>query len=283
MLSIGAGIVGGQTQQVQRTFDRLADTSVKLATLKRINRGSDDPAGLIAATELNRELTALEEASAATERTRAVVHLADRGLGQASDLLNQIEGNLVASASGATSTDERAAHQIEIDAAVDALDRIGLSTTFAGRQVFTGEEISVLTGPNPTDSAQLEIPSLSSSALGGASGRLADVRSGGLASDNPQTGDAIVKEAREQILSARAELAAFERYSIDSAQRLFDDTAVNLSASLSRIADADVAMESANLVKAMTLADTSLAAARLTLATQRAGARLLSELFDAVS
>lgn len=158
MLSIGAGIVGGQTQQVQRTFDRLADTSVKLATLKRINRGSDDPAGLIAATELNRELTALEEASAATERTRAVVHLADRGLGQASDLLNQIEGNLVASASGATSTDERAAHQIEIDAAVDALDRIGLSTTFAGRQVFTGEEISVLTGPNPTDSARSKSP-----------------------------------------------------------------------------------------------------------------------------
>lgn len=137
-IGAGAGSVSRQTQQVSRAFDRLADTSVKLATLKRVNQGSDDPAALIAATELNRELTALEEASAATERTRALVHVADSGLGQAGDLLNQIEGNLVTAASDATSSEERAAIQIEIDAAIDALDRIGRQHAFRGKKSFHG-------------------------------------------------------------------------------------------------------------------------------------------------
>ncbi|MBC8351166.1 MAG: flagellin [Planctomycetes bacterium] len=287
MLPIGAGAgnVTRQTQQIQRAFDRLTETSVKLATLKRINRGSDDPAGLIAATELNRELTALEEASAATERTRALVHVADSGLGQAGDLLNQIEGNVVAAANGATSPSERAAIQIEIDAAVDALDRIGVNTSFAGRRVFSGESADVLVGPNPSDRASLEIPELSSPALGGSAGTLADVRSGGSASvtsGNAEAAASIINDARQQVVFSRAELGAFERNSIDAAQRLFEDTSANLSSSLSHIADTDIALESANLIKALTLADSATATARFGVETQRASASLFSELLDAV-
>jgi len=285
-IGAGAGSVSRQTQQITRAFDRLSETSVRLATLKRINRGSDDPAALIAATELNRELTSLEEASAATERTRALVHVADSGLGQAGDLLNQIEGNVIAAADGSTSPDQRAAIQIEIDAAIDALDRIGVSTRFAGNRVFTGESVTVLSGPNAGDTHALDIPELTSTALGDESGTLADVRSGGVASvasGNAESAVTIIGEARRQVLSARAELGAYERNSIDSVQHLFEDTAVNLNSSLSRIADTDVALESAHLVKAMTLADSAVAAARLTAVTQRASASLFSELLKAVS
>jgi flagellin len=287
MLSIGAaaGSVSRQTQQVTRAFDRLAESSIKLATLKRINRGSDDPSALIAATSLNRELTALEEASAAAERTRALVQVADSGLEQASGLLNQIEGNVIAAANGAISSDEQVAIQIEIDAAIDALNRIGVSTSFAGKRVFTGESATVLLGPNPGDWASLDIPELASTALGGESGTLATVRSGGtasVASGQAESAVAIIDEARRQVLSARAELGAFERDSIDTAQRLFEDTAVNLSSSLSRIADTDVAFESANLVKAITLADSAVAAARLTVAMQRTTSSLFFEVLDSI-
>ena len=284
MLPIGAGAgnARGQTHQIQRAFDRLNETSVKLATLKRINKGSDDPAGLIAATELNRELKALEEASAASERNRALVHVADSGLGQANDLLNELEGNVVAAANGTLSSDERAAIQIEIDATIDALDRIGVTASFAGNRVFTGESRSVLSGPNPGDQASLEIPELHSSALGGNSGTLADVRSGGSASADPETAAAIIDEARQQVSFSRAELGAFERNTIDATQRLFEDTTANLSSSLSRVQDADIAFESSNLVKAMVLADTSVATAKLAASTQRANASLFSELLDAV-
>ena len=286
MLPIGAGAgqVSRHTPQVDHAFDRLAQTSVKLATLKQINKGSDDPAGLIAATELNRELKALQAASAATERTRALVHVADSGLAQAGALLDQIEGNIVASASTVISPEERASLQIEIDAAIDALDRIGAGTRFAGNRVFAGDSISVLTGPNPSDQASLDLPEVSSAALGG-NGSIADLRSGGpasLASGNAESAATIIDEARQQVLSSRAELGSFERHSIDTAQDLFEDTSAHLSAALSRIQDADVALESANLVKAMTLADSAVAMARLSAATQRATASLFLEVLDVV-
>lgn len=166
------------------------------------------------------------------------------------------------------------------------MDRIGASTSFAGRRVFTGESRNVLTGPNPGGQATRDIPALSSVALGGESGTLADLRSGGAASvtsGNAESAGAILQEARHQILFARAKLGAFERHSIDAAQRLFEDMTATLSSSLSRIADADVALESANLVKALTLADSTVATARLTATAQRASASLFSELLDAVA
>lgn len=287
MLPIGTafGSASRQTQQVQHTLDSVDKASLRLATMQRINRGSDDPAGLIAAAQLNRELTALEEASAATERTRALVQVADSGLGQASDLLNQIEGNLVAAANGAFSPAERAAIQIEIDAAIDAIDRIGISTTFAGERIFTGESAEVLAGPHLSDRASLTLPELTAATIGGESGKLNDVRSDGSASisnGDAESAGAVTEQARQQLVFARAELGAFERTTLDATQRLFQETSVKLSAGLSRIADADVALESANLVKAITLADSAVATARLTVVTQRVTASLFSELLDAI-
>lgn len=277
MIPIGAGGSGisRHTQQVQKAFNQLSDTSLKLATLKRINRGSDDPAGMIAAEELKREITALDAASRANERNRSFVHVADSGLAQAGDLLNELEGNLVAAASDTLSPAERDGIQIEIDAAIDALDRIGVSTEFAGQRVFDGQDRQVLVGPNPSDQATLSIPEVSSAALGTADARLADLR--GNAVDDPGAAVDIVQAARSQLVTARAELGAFERNTIDSASTLFADTAVNLSTALSEIEDADIAVESSNLVRAMILSDTTVATARLAVSAQRAQASLLDE------
>lgn len=283
MLPIGAGGVTRQTQQVQKAFDRLSETSVKLATLKRINRGSDDPAGMIGAEELKREIRALDEASKAAERNRSFVRTADSALGQAGDLLNQIEGNLVAAANEALSPAERDAIQIEIDAAIDAIDRIGNTTSFGGRKVFDGQPTKLLTGPNPADQAELDLPEVDSAALGSTEGKLADLRGGGSASDDPDKAVDIVRGARQQVLSARAEAGAFERNTIDATQRLFEDTAANLSSSLSQIEDADVAVESANLVRSIILSDTAVATARLSIAAHKAQAGLLDDLLEVLA
>jgi flagellin-like hook-associated protein FlgL len=278
MLPIGAngGAISRQTQQVQRAFDQLSNTSIKLATLTKINRGSDDPAGMIAAEQLKQELTSLDAASRASERYRSFVHVADSGLAQAGELLKELEGNLVAAANEALSPAERDAIQIEIDAAVDALDRIGVSTRLGGERVFDGQSRDSLVGPNPGDQATLDVPELSSGALGSDQGTLAELR--GSATDDVETALDIVHGARSQVLNARAELGVFERNSIDSTSKLFDDAAVNLSAALSEITDTDVALETSNLARSMILSDTAVATARLAVATHNAQASLLDEL-----
>lgn len=281
MLPIGVGGSGvnRQTQQVQKAFDQLSDTTLKLATLKRINRGSDDPAGMIASEELKREIAALDQASRATERNRSFVRVADSGLAQAGELLNELEGNLVAAANEAISPAEREGIQIEIDAAIDALDRIGVSTEFAGRRVLDGQDRQVLVGPDPSDQATLSVPELSSAALGRADGRLSELR--GNAADDPSATVEIVQAARSQVVTARGELGAFERNSIDSASKLFADTAVNLSSALSSIEDVDLAVESSNLVRSIILSDAAVATARLAVSVQRAQASLLDEVLRA--
>lgn len=278
MLTIGAGrgVFQRQTQQVQKAFDQLANTSAKLATLKKINRASDDPAGLIASEELNRDLAALDAASRASERNRSFVHVADSALAQAGELLNELEGNLVTAADGSLSPAERDAVQVEIDAAIDALDRLGVSTRFAGEPVLDGQTREFLVGPEPSDRAALQTPELRSSALGSEAGTLAELR--GTAVDDTERAVGIVAGARGQLLRARAELGAFERNSIDAAGRVFDAAAVNLSAARSDIADADVAFESANLVRSIILTDSAVATTRLAFAVHDAQTSLLDEL-----
>jgi flagellin len=113
-------------------------TLERLATLRRINRGSDDPAGLIAAAELESELAAIETAERNAARADAVLAVADSALGQVGELLNTIESSAMASAGDTASDAEKAAYQQQIDAALEAIDRIGATTSFSGRNLLDG-------------------------------------------------------------------------------------------------------------------------------------------------
>jgi flagellin len=234
---------------VQNAFDRLANVSFRLATSQRINRGSDDPAGLIASHQIARELTAVEMAVRSMHRTRAFTQVADSALAEASHLLNNIQSNLVAAANGVSSPEELQALQAENDAALDALNRLG-ATSFSGKQVF-GESAQVLAGTSPTDVATLDLPALDES-LGGTAGTLADLRAGGaasIASGDLERANNILNEARSQVVFARAEVGAFEKYVVDSTERVLEDMQVQLTGALSSVRDTDFAVEASNLVR----------------------------------
>jgi flagellin-like hook-associated protein FlgL len=119
--------------------------------------------------------------------------------------------------------------------------------------------------------------------LGGGSGVLADLRSGGTAS--VVSGDLgaafqIVEEARSQLITARAEVGAFESFVVDSTQRVLQGMEVNLASALSSIRDADVAAETSSLVRETILSQTSVMTAKLLLRSRKSTAGLLTNLFD---
>ena len=129
--------------------NKLNTASLRLATFQRINSGSDDPAGLIATEALRAELVAFEAAERNAGRAAAAISVADSGLGQVSSLLNTIREKVLDSSSNLISDAERAANQIEIDAALEAIDRIGNTTSLGGVNLLQGEvpeEISNLSG-----------------------------------------------------------------------------------------------------------------------------------------
>ena len=125
----------------------------RLSSGLKINRGADDPAGLIVSERLRAEISAVGQAIDNSNRAINVIATAEGALDEVQTLLTDIQALIVEAAnSGAFSDDEIAANQLQIDNAIDSITRIANTTTFAGRKLINGELDYVLSGVN---SAQL--------------------------------------------------------------------------------------------------------------------------------
>lgn len=119
----------------------------RLSTGLRINRGADDPAGLIISQRLGSEISGLQQAVKNTERASSVISTAEGSLNEVSELLNSIKGLVVEAANtGAISNEERRANQLQIDSAIDSITRISESASFGGLKLLNGSLDYVLSG-----------------------------------------------------------------------------------------------------------------------------------------
>lgn len=139
----------------QRTLGQnnrgLATSLERLSTGLRINRGKDDPAGLIASENLRAEKAAIGAAIGNAERAEQVVNIAEGGLVEISDLLVEIESLVDQSANeSGLSPEELAANQIQVDSLLSSIDRIANSTSFQGIKLLNGNMDYVLSGVDTT-------------------------------------------------------------------------------------------------------------------------------------
>src|SRR3989304_1320332 len=119
----------------------------RLSSGLKINRGADDPAGLIVSERLRSEISVVEQAIDNSARAINVIATAEGALDEVQALLTDIQAKLVEAAnSGAFSEDEIAANQLQIDNAIDSITRIANTTTFAGRKLINGELDYVTSG-----------------------------------------------------------------------------------------------------------------------------------------
>jgi flagellin-like hook-associated protein FlgL len=103
--------------------------------------------------------------------------------------------------------------------------------------------------------ARIGIRSVNTAKLGGARGRLNELRSGGAKSlaNDPIGAAAVVDEVISQITTLRGRLGAFQRTTLETNISALNDTLENLTAAESDIRDADFAAESAKLTRAQIL------------------------------
>jgi flagellin len=116
------------------------NTSLKrLSTGLKINSGADDPAGLIASEALKAEKTGLTTAIDNANRATNIIGTAEGGLTEVSNLLNQLQGLVTQSANtGALSSDELKANQLQVDSILTTVNRIANSTSFQGKNLLDG-------------------------------------------------------------------------------------------------------------------------------------------------
>jgi flagellin len=132
-----------------RTQKQLNATLQRLSSGLRINRGADDPAGLIASEGLRSEMAGINQAIDNSSRASNVISTAEGALGEVAAMLLNIKDLVVEAAnSGALSPDEIAANQLQVDSAVESITRISNTTTFAGLHLLNGSLDYITSGVN---------------------------------------------------------------------------------------------------------------------------------------
>lgn len=148
-------------QAISQLTQNQADLSTRLERLSsgfRINRGADDPAGLIASESLRSEIRGLQAAIDNSTRAINVISTADAALGEVSKLLLEVKALVNSSTnSGALSDDEVQANQLQIDSLLESINRVANSTQFNGKKLLNGELAYTISGQNSDQLQRLQI------------------------------------------------------------------------------------------------------------------------------
>ncbi len=111
----------------------------RLSSGLRINRGADDPAGLIASETLRSELQGVKQGIENSQRAASVIATAEGALNEVASLLTNIKALTVQAANtGGMSPSEINANQLQINSAVQSITRIANVTNFAGLNLLDG-------------------------------------------------------------------------------------------------------------------------------------------------
>lgn len=136
----------------------LASSLERLASGLRINRGADNPAGLIVSERLRAEVAALNQAIDNSSRAVNVIATTEGALDEVSALLIDIQGLVIEAANtGAFSDEETAANQLQIDSAIESISRIANTTSFAGRMLLDGQLDYTTSGVQSTALSDVQV------------------------------------------------------------------------------------------------------------------------------
>ena len=125
----------------------LATRLERLSTGLRINAGKDDPAGLIASEVIRSEMKGLETGIKNSTRASNVIATAEGALNEVSALLIDIRGLLIENANtGGMSREELDANQLQVDSAINTIQRIANATEFEGIKLLNGNLDYVVEG-----------------------------------------------------------------------------------------------------------------------------------------
>lgn len=130
---------------LQNNYSDLTLRLERLSTGLRINRGRDDPAGLIASERLRLEIRAIGQAMENSTRASNVISTTEGALNEVNALLLDLQALVVEAANkGAMTGEEVNANQLQIDSILASIDRISNNTTFGGKKLLDGSQGYIL-------------------------------------------------------------------------------------------------------------------------------------------
>ena len=255
-------------RQLSNANNAQANSMEKLSSGLRINKASDDAAGLSISEKMRGQIRGLEQGSRNAQDGISMIQTAEGALNETQDILQRMRELAVQASNDTNTTEDREAIQNEANQLAKDVNRIAKDTQFNGQDLLTGTG-----GPNGTDgdftfqvgaNEKQQITVSFAKMTGGTDGLK-------IASDDTEAATAIdistdsatasaaitiINDAIKDVSAERSNLGANQNR-LEYATNNLNTSAENLTAAESRVRDVDMAKEMMEQTKNSILAQAS--------------------------
>jgi len=241
------------------TNTKLSSSLEKLSSGLRINKASDDASGLSIADNLRTQASSIGQGISNANSAVSLTQIADKAMGEESNILDIIKTKLLQAATATTSTAGADAIAKEVNKLLDQINNIGSQTNYNG---ITLLQDSSTVGASTTGPLTFQAGETSSDTITTEGGVRANVTGMGLTTlkgfASNGGGSLTATNARAQLDEIDAALNSLNGWRADfgstqnqleSATRNMMTQQTNIKAAESVIRDVDYAQESANFNK----------------------------------
>jgi len=258
MSVINTNVSATLTQNAITKNERAMSTAMEqLATGKRINKASDDAAGLAIASRMTTQINGVGQAARNANDAISLLQTADGALVEVTNMLQRMRELAVQAATDTNGSDDRAALSKEYVALRTEIDRVASNTQWNGENILdeTGGTSGVYqfqVGANSGQTITVSIANFSTSASAGNITPLSGIKSSAASGISTQTMAEFVMDTLDTVIgnlnTERAELGAHMNQLGYAADNLLNVKA-NAEASRSRVEDTDYAAATTELAR----------------------------------
>lgn len=239
---------------MNRHYNAMSKSMLRISTGYRINSAADDPAGLAISEKMRAQIRGLNMASKNIQDGISLVQTAEGALNETHAMIQRMR-ELAVQASNDTLTDsDRHQLDLEFQELKKEIQRLSKDTEFNTRTLLNGDYstngLKIQAGANAGQTIELFINDMGAGALG------LDATTSIATRDDANNAISSMDEALKRVSSERSRLGAYQNR-LEHAYNANVNTAENLTAAESRIRDADIAKEMMNMVKSQILLQAS--------------------------
>lgn len=231
-------------RQLGVTNTNLARSTEKLSSGYRINRASDDAAGLSISEKMRGQIRGLKQASTNAQDGQSLIQTAEGAMNEIHSVLQRMRELTVQAKNDTYLQEDRAKIKTEVDQLQSEITRIATQTQFNKMNLLTGsyKSMQFQVGANDNQVIKLSIGKLTASALKveGVASAIGNstVSKGSIIGDQLST----IDKAITTVSTARSNLGAISNR-LDHTIANADNMAENLQSSESKIRDVNIASE----------------------------------------
>lgn len=242
-----------QKAALSKSNERLSSVLEKLSTGRRINKASDDAAGLAIAELLTSQSRGLKMASRNTHDAMSALNVADGASSQVTEMVQRQSELAIQARNGTLNNSDREILNTEYQQLSQEITRISEATTFNGQKVANGTGLGDGTAEIAVDEsgAAVTMPEVNIGA-----GHLGiDVTDISTAAGAVAAGD-VLSDALDTINTQRSDIGAFTNR-LESTDSNLQNAIINTTAAESLIRDQDMAEGIALMTKEKLLGQTA--------------------------